>query len=198
MNSPVSPGPAPLYDKPHSVDLAQVMMVFQYFMLVSVSLGLGPRLLGWVEDQSHDIPGVDELEAALPVGTTFPIAVVLPLIAVLTVPYAVIVYQLGNGRRWTRVFAVLFATANTAIGIAGVSRTYGDVTALVISPIWIAMALCVIGGLASRTGRLWFRQGGWTPWYLRYELDQLDRRRALRRPRPRRRPLAAAEEDSGD
>ncbi|GAA1668675.1 hypothetical protein GCM10009830_13090 [Glycomyces endophyticus] len=196
MNSFNPSGPAPLYDKPHSVDLAQVMMVFQYFMLVSVSLGLGPRMLGWVEDQSHDIPGVSALEAALPVGTTFPIAIVLPLIAVLTVPYAIIVFQLGRGRRGTRAFAILFAVGNTLIGIIGVSRTYGDVTALVIAPIWIVMGLCVIGGLASRSGRQWFAQGGWAPWYARYEMDQEDRRRHVSRGGRRRVP--AGDEDSAD
>lgn len=196
MNSPVSPGPAPLYDKPHSVDLAQVMMVFQYFMLVSVSLGLGPRLLAWVESQSDGIPGISELEDALPVGTAFPIAIVLPLLAVLTVPYAAIVFQLGHGRRWARTFAVLFAIANTAIGIVGVLRTYGDVTAVVLAPVWIAMGLCVIGGLASPTGRRWFAQGGWAPWYARYEMDQADRRRYISRGGRRRVP--AGDEDSAD
>ncbi|MEU6247483.1 hypothetical protein [Glycomyces sp. NPDC047010] len=192
MNYRVSHGPAPLYDKPHSVDLAQVMMVFQYFMLVSVSLGLGPRLLRWVESRTADVPGVSELEQALPVGTSFPIAIVLPLIALLTIPYAAIVFQLGRGRRWARTFALVFAIANTAIGIVGVSRTYGDVTALVISPIWIVMGLCVIGGLASRSGRQWFTQGGWAPWYARYEMDQLEHRRSGRRRVP------AGDEDSAD
>jgi hypothetical protein len=196
VNSPIPPGPAPLYDKPHSVDLAQVALVFQYFMLVSVSLGLGPRLLGWVEDQSHDIPGVAELEAALPVGTTFPIAIVLPLIAVLTIPYAIIVFQLGHGRRWARTFAVLFAAANTVLGVTGVLRTYGEVTALVVAPLWIILTLCVVGGLVSRSGRQWFAQGGWTPWYVRYEMDQLDHRRYLSRGGRRRVP--AGDEDSAD
>lgn len=196
MNSPVASGPAPLYDKPHSVDLAQVMMVFQYFMLVSVSLGLGPRLLRWVEYRTADVPGVSELEQALPVGTSFPIAIVLPLIALLTIPYAAIVFQLGRGRRWARTFALVFAVANTAIGIVGVSRTYGDVTALVIAPIWIVMGLCVLGGLASRTGRQWFRQDGWAPWYARYEMDQAQHRRFVNNGgRPR---VPAGDEDSAD
>ena len=46
----------------------------------------------------------------------------------------------------------------------------------------------VIGGLASRNGRQWFRQGGWTPWYVRYEMVQESRRRRpVRRARNRRR-----------
>ncbi|SDD30610.1 hypothetical protein SAMN05216270_10367 [Glycomyces harbinensis] len=196
MNRPPLYEPEPLYDKPHSVDLAQVMLVFQYFMLISVSLGLGPRLLGWVESHSADIPGVSQLEKALPVGTTFPIAIVLPLIAVLTAPYAAMVFQLGRGRTWARGFAVLFAIGNAAIGILGVSRTYGDITAFVVAPVWVVMALCVIGGLASRSGRQWFDQGGWAPWYARYEMDQEDRRRYVNR--GGRRQVPAGDEDSAD
>ena len=75
--------PNALYDKPHSVDLAQVMMVFQYFMLVSVSVGVGPRLFNWVKGETEDVPLLADVEAAIDIGSSYPIAVVLPVLLVL-------------------------------------------------------------------------------------------------------------------
>lgn len=186
--------PEPLYDKPHAVDLAQVMLVFLYFMLVSTSLGLGPRVLGWVEDQTTDLPVLADLEELFPVGTAYPIAVVLPAVVLLTIPYVAVVLQLGYGRRWARAAALLIAPAGAVLGIAGVLRTLGPVVALVLAPLWIAVALAVLGGLATRTGRQWFRQGGWAPWYLRYEVDQLTAR--SRPPRRRRRRTTGLDGDA--
>ncbi|MFC3491152.1 hypothetical protein [Glycomyces rhizosphaerae] len=184
MNTPTSPDPEALYDKPHSVDLAQVMMVFQYFMLVSVSVGIGPRLFNWFKGETSDVPVLSDLEAAINVGSSFPIPIVLAAIVVFTAPYVMVVLGLGHGRKLARAIAVLIVPVNSTIGVIAVIRTYGEVFALVVSPIWILVALCVLGGLASHNARQWFRQGGWEPWYVRYEVDQFQQRR---RPRPRRR-----------
>jgi hypothetical protein len=184
VSRPASFDPEPLYDKPHSVDLAQVMMVFEYFMLVSVSVGIGPRIFNWFKGETANVPVLSDLEAAINVGSSFPIPIVLAVIVVFTAPYVAVVLGLGHGRKVARAVAFLIVPVNTAIGIIAVIRTYGEVFALVVAPIWILVALCVIGGLASRTARQWFRQGGWEPWYLRYEVDQIQQRR---RPRPRRR-----------
>jgi len=182
VNRPTSP--VPLYDKPHAVDLAQVMMVFQYFMLVSVSIGIGPRIFNWFKDETAEVPVLSDLEGAFDIGSSYPIAIVLPALVVLTVPYVFMVLDIGYGLRWARIAAFIVAPVNTAIGLIGVVRTYGDIVAIVVAPIWLLVALCIIGGLASRNGRQWFRQGGWEPWYLRYEMDQI---RTRRRPRRRRR-----------
>lgn len=181
------PDPEALYDKPHSVDLAQVMMVFQYFMLVSVSVGVGPRLFNWFKGETSGVPLLADIEAAIDIGSSYPIAVVLPLLVVFTAPYVWVVLALGLGRRWARAAAVVVVPLNTCIGISAVVRTYGEVWALIVSPLWIIIALCVIGGLTSRTARQWFRQGGWEPWYVRYEIDQIQQTRPGRRPPPRRR-----------
>jgi hypothetical protein len=187
--------PDALYDKPHSVDLAQVMMVFQYFMLVSVSVGVGPRLFNWFKGETTGVPLLSDLEGAIDIGTSYPIAVVLPALVVYTVPYVMVVLALGLGRKWARAATFLLIPLNVLIGITGVARTYGEVFALIVAPLWILIALCVLGGLASRTARQWFRQNGWEPWYLRYEIDQLHHShpnpRPRRRPRPRRKPKIA-------
>lgn len=180
MSTPTDP--QALYDKPHSVDLAQVMMVFQFFMVVSVSVGIGPRLFNWFKGETQGVPLLSDIEAAIDIGTSYPIGVVVPALFVYTVPYVWAVLALGMGRQWARAFAVLIVPINLIIGITGVVRTYGEVFALIVSPLWIIIALCVLGGLASRTARQWFRQGGWKPWYVRYEIDQIQ---GLRRPRPR-------------
>ncbi|GAA2122343.1 hypothetical protein [Glycomyces algeriensis] len=179
--------PQALYDKPHSVDLAQVMLVFQYFMVLSVSVGIGPRIFNWVKGETEGVPFLADVEAAIDIGASFPIAVVAPALVVYTVPYVMAVLALGLGRKWARVAAVVFVPLNTWIGITAVVRTYGEVWALIVSPLWIIVSLCVLGGLASHTARQWFRQGGWEPWYLRYEIDQIQRARGRVRPRPRRR-----------
>lgn len=186
---PASSDPEPLYDKPHSVDLAQVMMVFEYFMLVSVSVGIGPRLFNWFKGETANVPVLSDLEAAIDVGSSYPLMVVLAAIVVFTAPYIMVILGLGLGRKGARALAVVIVPVNTAIGIMTVIRTYGEVFALVVAPIWVLVALCVIGGLASRTARQWFRQGGWEPWYLRYEVDQFEQ---SRRPRPRRRRYRTA------
>jgi hypothetical protein len=98
------------------------------------------------------------------------------------VPYVWAVLALGMGRQWARAFALLIVPINVIVGITGFVRTYGEVFALIVSPLWIIIALCVLGGLAARSARQWFRQGGWEPWYVRYEIDQIQ---GLRRPRPR-------------
>jgi hypothetical protein len=185
MSTP--PDPQALYDKPHSVDLAQVMLVFQYFMLVSVSVGIGPRIFNWVKGETSGVPFLSDIEAAIDIGTSFPMAVVLPALVLYTAPYVAVVLALGLGRKWARAAAVVAAPLNTWIGIVAVVRTYGEVWALIVSPLWIFVALCVLGGLASHTARQWFRQGGWEPWYLRYEIDQIQQVRRRSRPRPRRR-----------
>ncbi|MEU6858931.1 hypothetical protein AB0B28_08675 [Glycomyces sp. NPDC046736] len=172
---------APLYDKPHAVDLAQVLMVFQYFMVVSTSIGLGPRLLKWGEAQTSDVPFMADLADAVRIGGGFPIFVVIPSVVILTIPYVATVLALGSGRPWARPTAVVFVLVNTVIGIAGLDQTYGTVPTYVLSPIWIALAAGVVGGLATRKARQWSRQGGWAPWYERYAQDQ-----ARGRPRPRR------------
>lgn len=184
MNRPISPDPEALYDKPHAVDLAQVMMVFQYFMVVSVSIGTFPRLFNWFKSQTADVQGLSDLEGAIDIGSSYPIEIVLPAVVVFTVPYVLVVLDLGFGLRWARVAAFLVVPANTVIGLGAVARTYGEIMAVIVAPVWLTVALCVIGGLASRNGRQWFKQGGWTPWYVRYEMDQ---RRRRRRPVPRRR-----------
>jgi hypothetical protein len=184
MARQLSPDPEALYDKPHSVDLAQIMMVFQYFMVVSSSVGTFPRIFNWFKSQTSDVPGLSGLEDRIDIGSGYPIEIVLPAVVVLTVPYVLVVLDLGFGLRWARFGAFLFVPANTVIGMGAVVRTYGEVVAVVVAPLWITVALCAIGGLASRTGRQWFKQGGWTPWYVRYEMDQ---RRRRRRPVPRRR-----------
>lgn len=192
----MSENAAPLYDKPHSVDVAQVMLVFLYFMLVSSTLGLGPRLIRWAESQVADQSWVSELESVFPVGSSYPITVVLPAIVVLTIPYVVVVIQLGHGRKWARAAALLIAPLGAAAGIGSVARTFGTIPAVVIAPLWIAVAGSVMIGLATRTGRRWFRQGGWAPWYLRYEMDQLyQRRRRLTR---RRRRTSVMDDDNAD
>ena len=193
-----NPDPQALYDKPHSVDLAQVMLVFQYFMLVSVSVGIGPRIFNWVKGETADVPFLADVEAAIDIGTSFPMAVVLPALVVYTVPYVMAVLALGLGRKWARAAAIVFVPLNTWIGIAAVVRTYGEVWALVVSPLWILIALCVLGGLASRTARQWFRQGGWEPWYLRYEIDQIQQVRRRTRPRRRRRYRTAHDPNEPD
>lgn len=182
--SSTPPDPQALYDKPHSVDLAQVMMVFQYFMLVSVSVGIGPRLFNWIKGETAGVPLLADVEAAIDIGQSYPIAVVLPALVVYTVPYVMAVLALGLGRKWARALALIAVPVNTFIGIDAVIRTYGEVWALIVSPLWIFIALCALTGLATRTARQWFRQGGWEPWYVRYEIDQLQ---DLRRPRPPRR-----------
>lgn len=179
---PTSPDPEALYDKPHSVDLAQVMMVFQYFMVVSVSIGAVPRLFNWLKRENTDTPVLSDVD----IGSSYPIEIVLPAVVVLTVPYIILVLDLGFGLRWARVAAFVVVPANTAIGIGAVARTYGDVLAVVAAPVWLTVALGVLGGLLSRTGRQWFSQGGWTPWYVRYEMDQRRRRRRPTRRRRRR------------
>lgn len=179
--------PNALYDKPHSVDLAQVMMVFQYFMLVSVSVGIGPRLFNWVKGETEGVPLLADVEAAIDIGSSYPIAVVLPVLVICTAPYVWVVLALGLGRPWARVAAIIVVPVNTYFGIGAVVRTYGEVWALIVSPLWIIIALCVLGGLFSRTGRQWFRQNGWEPWYVRYEIDQLQQVRTRRRRPPRRR-----------
>lgn len=179
---PTSPDPEALYDKPHSVDLAQVMMVFQYFMVVSVSIGAVPRLFNWLKRENTDAPVLSDVD----IGSSYPIEIVLPAVVVLTVPYIILVLDLGFGLRWARVAAFVVVPANTVIGIGGVARTYGEVLAVVVAPIWLTVALCVLGGLLSRAGRQWFNQGGWTPWYVRYEMDQRRRRRRPIRRRRRR------------
>lgn len=180
MSTPTDP--EALYDKPHSVDLAQVMMVFQFFMVVSVSVGIGPRLFNWVKGETENVPLLSDIEAAIDVGTSYPLGVVVPALVVYTVPYVWAVLALGMGRQWARAFALLIVPINVIVGITGVVRTYGEVFALIVSPLWIIIALCVLGGLAARSARQWFRQGGWEPWYVRYEIDQIQ---GLRRPRPR-------------
>ena len=184
MASLDAPDPEALYDKPHSVDLAQVMLVFQYFMVVSVTVGAFPRLFNWFKGRTADVPVLSDLEARIHIGSSYPIEIVLPAVVILTVPYVFVVLDLGSGMRWARVAAVLVAPANSVIGLVAVVRTYGEVVAAAVAPIWITVPLCVIGGLASRTGRQWIKQGGWTPWYVRYELQQESRRR---RPVPRTR-----------
>jgi hypothetical protein len=184
MASPNTPDPQALYDKPHSVDLAQVMLVFQYFMVVSVCVGTFPRLFNWFKRETVDVPVLADLEARIHIGSSYPIEIVLPAVVILTVPYVFVILDLGSGMRWARVAALLVAPANSVIGLNAVVRTYGELVAVVVAPIWITVALCVIGGLASRTGRQWIKQGGWTPWYVRYELEQESRRR---RPVPRAR-----------
>jgi hypothetical protein len=191
MTSPLPSDPEALYDKPHSVDLAQVMMVFQYFMLVSISIGIGPRIFNWVKGETVNVPVLADIEAAIDIGSSYPLAVVLPIVMLGTAPYVMIVLDLGQGRKWARAAAILVVPVNTVIGIIGVIRTYGAVFALIISPLWIIIALCVLGGLASHTARQWFRQGGWEPWYLRYEVDQFQRR-GRRSPRRRRRRYRTA------
>lgn len=185
MNRPMTLDPEPLYDKPHSVDLAQVMMVFQYFMVVSVSIGVVPRILSWVGVQPADLPFLSGLDGTVHFGPSYPLSVVLPVLVVLTIPYIIVVLDLGLGRRWARAIALLVAPVNTVIGIEAVYSSYGAVPALVVAPVWIGVALCVIGGLLSRAGRQWVRQRGWEPWYQRYAMDQV-RRRRRRRPRRRR------------
>ncbi|MBO3732651.1 hypothetical protein [Glycomyces niveus] len=180
MSTPTDP--EALYDKPHSVDLAQVMMVFQFFMVVSVSVGIGPRLFNWFKGETEDVPLLSDIEAAIDVGTSYPLGVVVPALVVYTVPYVWAVLALGMGRQWARAFALLIVPINVIVGITGVVRTYGEVFALIVLPLWIVIALCVLGGLAARSARQWFRQGGWEPWYVRYEIDQIQ---GLRRPRPR-------------
>ncbi|KPC77500.1 hypothetical protein ADL26_02615 [Thermoactinomyces vulgaris] len=180
MSTPTDP--EALYDKPHSVDLAQVMMVFQFFMVVSVSVGIGPRLFNWFKGETENVPLLSDIEAAIDVGTSYPLGVVVPALVVYTVPYVWAVLALGMGRQWARAFALLIVPINVIVGITGVVRTYGEVFALIVSPLWILIALCVLRGLAARTARQWFRQGGWEPWYVRYEIDQIQ---GLRRPRPR-------------
>jgi hypothetical protein len=184
MVSPSPPDSEALYDKPHSVDLAQVMLVFQYFMVVSVSVGTFPRLFNWFKGQTAGVPVLSDLEARIHIGSSYPIEIVLPAVVILTVPYVFVVLDLGSGMRWARAAAFLVAPANSVIGMNAVVRTYGELVAVVVAPIWITVPLCVIGGLASRTGRQWFKQGGWTPWYARYERQQQSRRR---RPVPRAR-----------
>lgn len=199
MNRPTTPDPEALYDKPHAVDLAQVMMVFQYFMVVSSSVGTFPRLFNWFKRQTSDVPGLSDLENRIDIGASYPIEIVLPLVVVLTVPYILVVLDLGFGLRWARVAAFLVVPANTVVGMVAVVRTYGEVIALVVAPIWLTVALCVIGGLASRAGRQWFKQGGWTPWYVRYEMDQRRRRRRpTRRSRRRYRPTQNPNEPDAD
>jgi hypothetical protein len=198
MNS-IPPEPEALYDKPHSVDLAQVMMVFQYFMLVSVSVGVGPRLFNWFKGETSGVPLLSDIEAAIEIGSSYPIAVVLPIIVVFTAPYVWVVLALGLGRRWARAAAIIVVPVNTYFGISAVVRTYGEVWAVIVSPLWIIIALCVLGGLYSRTGRQWFRQHGWEPWYVRYEIDQLQQTFPRRRiPRPRRKPRIAHDPNEAD
>jgi hypothetical protein len=79
-----------------------------------------------------------------------------------------------------------------------VVRTYGEVFALIVAPLWIGIALCVLAGLASRPARQWFRQGGWEPWYVRYEIDQIQGMRPRPRPRRRRRPRIAHDPNQAD
>lgn len=198
MNS-IPTDPDALYDKPHSVDLAQVMMVFQFFMVISVSVGIGPRLFNLFKGATEDVPLLSDVEGAIDIGTSYPIAVVVPALVVYTVPYVWAVLALGMGRQWARAFAILIVPINIVIGIAGVVRTYGEVFALIVSPLWILIGLCVLGGLASRTARQWFRQNGWEPWYLRYEIDQIQgRRRPRPRPRRRRKPHVAHDPNEAD
>lgn len=188
MNRPTTPDPEALYDKPHSVDLAQIMMVFQYLMVANISIGTFPRLFNWFTGENSDVPVLSELANALNLGDGYPIEIVLPAHVVLTVPYVIVVLDLGFGLHWARVAAFIVVPVNTVIGIVGVIRTYGEVVAVVTAPVWLTVALCAIGGLASRTGRQWFRQGGWTPWYVRYEMVELNRRRRpIRRMRRLRR-----------
>jgi hypothetical protein len=185
-----------LYDKPHSVDLAQVMMVFQYFMLVSVSVGVGPRVFNWVKGETENVPLLSDIEAAIEIGSGYPIAVVVPALVIYTVPYVMVVLALGLGRKWARAAAVVIVLLNVIIGVTAVVRTYGEVFALIVAPLWIFIGLCVLGGLAARTARQWFRQGGWEPWYVRYEIDQIQDMRP--RPRPRRRPRIAHDPNEAD
>lgn len=188
MARQLSPDPEALYDKPHAVDLAQIMMVFQYFMVVSVSVGTFPRLFNWFKGQTSEVPVLSDLEARIDIGSSYPIEIVLPAVVVLTIPYAILVLDLGFGIQWARIATFLVVPATTVVGMVGVERTYGEIVAVVVSPVWLTVALCVIGGLASRNGRQWFRQGGWTPWYVRYEMVQESRRRRpVRRARNRRR-----------
>jgi hypothetical protein len=188
MAQQLTPDPEALYDKPHAVDLAQIMMVFQYFMVVSVSVGTFPRLFNWFKGETSDVPVLADLEARIDIGSSYPIEIVLPAVVVLTIPYAILVLDLGFGIQWARIAAFLVVPATTVVGMVGVVRTYGEIVAMVVSPVWLIVALCVIGGLASRNGRQWFRQGGWTPWYVRYEMVQESRRRRpVRRTRTRRR-----------
>lgn len=196
MDRPPVHEPEPLYDKPHAVDLAQVMMVFQYFMLLSVSFGFGPRIFNWVKARTTDVPVLSDIEGAIHIGTSYPIAIVAPVFVVYTIPYVAAVLQLGNGRRWARVAVLLMAPLNTAIGIGGVGRTYGEVLGLVSAVLWLTVAVCVLGGLATPRARRWFRQGGWAPWYARYEMDQAARRRPISP--GGRRNIPAGDEDSAD
>ncbi len=194
MNRSTAYDPEALYDKPHSVDLAQVMMVFEYFMLVSTTIGLGPRVFNWLKGETSDVPLLADVEAKIDVGTSFPLVIVLPLVVVLTVPYVMAVLDLGRGRHWARVAAFVFVPAGAVIGIVSVGRTYGQVPALVVAPLWIAVGLTVLLALTSYTARQWFRQGGWEPWYLRYEIDQMRRRRRPVRRRRRGRSLDQIED----
>ncbi|MCD0447220.1 hypothetical protein LO763_26750 [Glycomyces sp. A-F 0318] len=196
MDRPLAREPEPLYDKPHAVDLAQVLMVFQYFMLMSVSFGFGPRIFNWVKGQTADVPVLSDIEGAIDIGTGYPIAVVAPVFVVYTIPYVAVVLNLGHGRRWARIAALLVVPLNTVIGIVGVGRTYGEILGLVSAVLWLTVAVCVLGGLASPKARRWFRQGGWAPWYHRYEMDQAARRRPIS-PGGRRR-IPAGDEDSAD
>jgi hypothetical protein len=196
MSTPFDP--EALYDKPHSVDLAQVMMVFQYFMLVSVTVGVGPRVFNWFKGETEGVPLLADVEAAIDIGTGYPIAVVLPALVFYTVPYVMAVLALGLGRKWARAFAIVAVPANVVIGMIAVVRTYGEVFALIVAPLWIGIALCVLAGLASRPARQWFRQGGWEPWYVRYEIDQIQGMRPRPRPRRRRRPRIAHDPNQAD
>ena len=196
MNRPPVYESEPLYDKPHSVDLAQVLLVFQYFMLMSVSFGFGPRVFNWVKGQTTDVPVLSDIEGAIDIGTSYPIAIVAPVFVVYTIPYVAVVFQLGHGRRWARIAVLLMVPLNTAIGIGGVGRTYGEVLGLISATLWLTVAACILGGLASRRARQWFRQGGWAPWYVRYEMDQASRSRYVSRGGRRRIP--AGDEDSAD
>lgn len=194
MYRPPTYDPEPLYDKPHAVDLAQVMMVFQYFMLMSVSFGFGPRMFNWFKDQTTDIPVLSDIEGAIDIGASYPIAIVAPVFIVYTIPYVAVVLKLGHGRRWARAAVLILVPLNTTIGIAAVVRTYGDALGAISATVWLGIALCILIGLASSKARQWFRQDGWAPWYLRYEIDQLTPRRPVRR----RRATAAADEDGAD
>ncbi|MDA1361663.1 hypothetical protein O1R50_18695 [Glycomyces luteolus] len=186
-----------LYDKPHSVDLAQVMLVFQYFMLVSVTVGIGPRAFNWFKGETEDVPLLADIEAAIDIGAGYPIEVVLPALVFYTVPYVMAVLALGLGRKWARVAAIVIVLVNVVFGMTAVVRTYGEVFALIVAPLWIIIALFVLGGLASRTARQWFRQGGWEPWYVRYEIDRIQDMRPRPRPR-RRRPRIAHDPNEAD
>lgn len=196
MSRPPVYEPEPLYDKPHSLDFAQVMLVFQYFMLLSVSFGFGPRIFNWFKGQTTDVPVLSDIEETIHIGTSYPIAIVAPVFVLYTIPYVAAVLQLGHGRRWARVAVIVMVPLNTAIGIGAIARTYGDVLGTISATLWLTVAVCILGGLASSKARKWFRQGGWAPWYVRYEADQAGRRRYTS---GGGRPMApAGDEDSAD